>query len=116
MDTHIARGCNMIEIEQDDIRVNGEPVDYTKIPVQRMAHGVVRYIEHGVNPGHFLTAIIENNLFEACSRADPENRRHLYEWAHWFYNYAPTGCWGSRAKKEAYQKTRLLFYEASLED
>ena len=34
---------------------------------------VRRYIEHGIPPGHFLTAVIEKDLCGASERADDEN-------------------------------------------
>ena len=36
-----------------------------------MMGAIQRYIDHGIPPGHFLTAVIENNLCEACGRAAP---------------------------------------------
>lgn len=61
----------------------------------RMGHGIKLWIEKGIYPGGFLTAVIENNLKEAVGRADDENVRNLPAYVAYFYNEAPAGCWGS---------------------
>jgi len=60
-----------------------------------MHDGISLYINHGIHPGGFLTAVIENNLKEACMRADDFNIKILPNYVRFFYNYAPSGCWGS---------------------
>jgi hypothetical protein len=54
-----------------------------------------RYIMHGVEPGGFLRAVLENNLKEACMHADDENRYLLFDYVFFLYNEAPSTCWGS---------------------
>jgi len=61
----------------------------------RMMEGIERYIKHGISPGHFLTAIITNDLREAVSRADDENIENIPAYVNYFYNVAPAACWGS---------------------
>ena len=75
----------------------------TLIP-QRMHDGIVRYITHRIAPGHFLSAVIQNDLKQACSRADDENRHLLWEYVVFFYNHAPMGCWGSVQKFDDWLK------------
>jgi len=60
----------------------------------RMRGALVRYVEDRIPPGHFLSAVINNDLSEACARADEENKRLLPEYVMWFYNWAPRACWG----------------------
>ena len=67
---------------------------------ERMMPGIQRYINEGIPPGGFLTAVIENNLSGACGRADDENIRNLPAYASYFYNEAPSHCWGSPKKME----------------
>lgn len=64
----------------------------------RMMPGIRRYIEDGIPPGRFLTAIIQNNLSNACGQADDENMRNLPAYAAYFYNEVPLTCWGSKEK------------------
>ena len=61
---------------------------------ERMRGAIVRYVEQRLPPGDFLSAVINNDLREACGRADNENQRLLPEYVMWFYNWAPAGCWG----------------------
>jgi len=56
------------------------------------------YISFGWNVGHFLTAVLANDLAGAVGRADIENGAALPGYARFLYNYAPTGCWGSYDK------------------
>jgi hypothetical protein len=86
--------------------VNGEPVRYDLVPVDYMADGIERYIERHAEPGGFLIALLTNDLRRACERADDTNGRHLLEWVKWLYNYAPSGCWGSPERFEAWLKER----------
>ena len=69
---------------------------------ENMMAAILRYIERGEQPGHFLTAVIDNNLFEAINRADDENAANLPAFVGYFYNEAPSGCWGSPEKRRAW--------------
>lgn len=70
-----------------------------RIPPHMMA-AMQRYVQEGVQPGSFLSAIISNDLKEACARADDINKDLIWEYAHWFYNHAPSSCWGSPENME----------------
>ena len=59
-----------------------------------MHDGIARYYEDRIPPGGFLTAVINNDLREACARADDTNRHRLFAYMMWFYNHAPIGSWG----------------------
>lgn len=71
---------------------------------ERMMAGIRRYIDHGIEPGHFLTAVICNDLREAVARADSENVLLLREYVLFFYNDAPSQCWGSAEKMQAWMQ------------
>jgi len=77
-------------------------VDYSRLP-QHMHDGVRRYITRGIRPGAFLTAVLENNLMAAFTRADDINLIYMRSWAEFLYNL-PKNMWGSRAKVNAYVK------------
>uniref|UniRef100_A0A6M3IPB7 Uncharacterized protein n=1 Tax=viral metagenome TaxID=1070528 RepID=A0A6M3IPB7_9ZZZZ len=66
----------------------------------RMMGGINRYVNGGVRPGHFLQAVISNDLTQACWRADDENLKNLTAFVAYFYNKTPSGCWGSGEKME----------------
>ena len=61
---------------------------------ERMHGGIIRFYENGIPPGHFLSAVIDNDLKEAMGRADSENRNLIWNYVQWFYNWAPGGTWG----------------------
>lgn len=67
-----------------------------------MADGLQLWIESGIYPGSFLTAVLENDLAEACGRAEENNLRALPAYVAYLYNEAPSQCWGSPAKCEAW--------------
>lgn len=61
-----------------------------------MTEGIHRYIYEGIKPGGFLSAVIENNLIQAVSHADDENIKLIPQYVSYFYNEAPSACWGNR--------------------
>ena len=73
---------------------------------ERMMGGIKRYLEYGIPPGGFLTAIIENNLSLAVQQADSENLRNIPAYVAYFWNKCPLGCWGSPKKMEDWIKSR----------
>lgn len=70
----------------------------------RMMPSIRRYIENRVKPGNFLSEVICNNLKEAVGRADEENMANLPAYVAYFYNEAPSPCWGSKEKFEEWLK------------
>lgn len=77
-------------------------INYERVPVPHMIGELRWYIEHGIPPGGFLTAVASNNLSEAVRRADEANQTAIVAWVKWFCSHAPNGCWGSPAKVEAW--------------
>ncbi len=67
-----------------------------------MLDGIRNYITHGIEPGGFLTAVICNDLCGAVGRADSRNLPNLPAFVGYFYNEAPSPCWGSPAKMDAW--------------
>ncbi len=55
-----------------------------------------RYVEHRLQPGGFLTAVLSNDLFGAVAKADSENRAALADIVVYIYNNIPSDAWGSR--------------------
>lgn len=56
---------------------------YESIP-ERLQGGLLRYVEHGIQPGGFLTAVITNDLSNATGRADAESLEALPLIVQWF--------------------------------
>ena len=81
-------------------------MDLSKIP-EHMRESVILYVDHGIPPGGFLRAVLENNLTEAAAQADEINKHHLYDWACVMYNEIPQIARGSREMVDRW----LKFYE-----
>jgi hypothetical protein len=72
-----------------------------------------RYLNHGIMPGSFLTAVLENNLCEAFGRADSFNSATLKHIVGYVYNHLPSNSWGSREKVQEYLKSLLTEKEGA---
>lgn len=68
-------------------------VDYGGLPAG-LREGMRLWIEQGLLPGHFLQAVLRNDLADAIVRADEENLKRLPEIVRWLHNEAPTRCHG----------------------
>ena len=73
--------------------------NYYGIP-DHMRGGIDRYLDEGIEPGGFLTAVFSNQLVEALGAADLENTMQIKEYGYFLYNEVPsrgstTPCWGS---------------------
>lgn len=68
----------------------------TKSGVPEHLHGgLCRYLDHRIQPGSFLVAVLSNDLKEAMARADEKSRAGLFALVSFLYNDAPANCWGS---------------------
>ena len=72
--------------------------EYEIIPETTQA-GIMRYVEHGVKPGSFLTAVLSNDLYNATGRADQQNLAALPTIVRWFANHCP-GLYGAENMRE----------------
>jgi hypothetical protein len=95
-------------MEKMNMIVNGKQIDYSRLP-EHMRDGFMRWIEYGIEPGDFGMAVICNNLFEAFGRADATNIARMKDIIMFFYNDAPSQCYGSRAKADAWIKIHHAF-------
>jgi len=71
-------------------------VAYGKIPNHKMVTSIRNYADYGIMPGHFLTALISNDLRETFNRADETNRGLIREWLTWTHWDAP-GCFSVKS-------------------
>lgn len=74
-----------------------------KIP-ERLLLGLVAWAEKKHRVGHFLTAVLSNDLCEAVARADEESMAALRQIVLFVYNNLPGMCWGSKEKVAAWAK------------
>lgn len=79
--------------------------NYNLLP-KHIRGGVQRYIEGGVKPGHFLQAVICNDLKESFIKADDTNIARMFDIVCFFYNEAPYDCWGSKEKMLQWMKSK----------
>ena len=80
-------------------------IDYSGLP-EHMRGGMKRYLEHGIMPGDFLTAVLRNDLMEAMGRADETNLYALPSYGRFLYYYAPRGSYGSPENVKAWVEAR----------
>lgn len=73
----------------------------TGVPVS-LHNGLTEYFAARRPVGSFLTAVLSNDLSDACMRADPDNRFYLVEIARFLTFYVPSSAWGSKAAVEAW--------------
>lgn len=71
-----------------------------------MVDGLVMYVEHGIPPGSFLLAVLENNLAGAAALTDEINKLCLFQWTDVLWNELPGDCWGSPEKVRAWIAAR----------
>lgn len=70
--------------------------------------GLLLYIDKGVIPGSFLTAVLKNDLRAACMHGDDANVRELLAIVRYLYQFAPSPCWGEPKCVAAWSKHRGL--------
>jgi len=71
-----------------------------------MVDGLVMYVEHGIPPGSFLLAVLQDSFVEAAARADEINKHCFFQWADVLWNELPGDCWGSPEKVRAWIAAR----------
>ena len=67
---------------------------HSEVP-EHLRDGLLRYVRYHQPPGHFLRAVLSNDLKEAFGRADEQSRAGMFAIVRWLYNDAPSICWGS---------------------
>ena len=78
-----------------------------------MVAGIKRYVENRIRPGHFLTALLSNDLSGTFNRADGTNEPLIRDWVVWVYNEMPFHMVGSREKVEAWLDDTVLQHSCS---
>lgn len=69
-----------------------ERINLEGIP-EYMHDGIRLYVERGILPGSFLTAVFENDFMQACACADQNNQRCLWHYGAMLYS-VPMNCKG----------------------
>lgn len=72
-------------------------------PIRDDLYGALeRYLNLGIMPGSFLTAVLTNDLKEAFGRADRDNEANLKNIVGYIYNNIPSSAWGNQEKVTAW--------------
>lgn len=74
-------------------------VDYSLLRSD-VIESLQRYAVSHIETGGFLRAVLENNLSEACGRADEDNIKTLFHIVAYIYNELPLSCWGTPDRVE----------------
>ena len=69
-------------------------ITYDRLP-DYMRSGARLYIEQGIKPGDFMTAVLRDQFHEAIVRADHINKVRLRDWADWLHWDIPMAAHGS---------------------
>jgi len=70
-----------------------ENPEYNNVP-DHIKQAMIDYYLYNQPVGHFLTAVLKNDLKGALGRADAHNRRNLFSIVKFAYNELPATCWG----------------------
>ena len=62
--------------------------EYAEIP-ENLQGSILRYVEYGIQPGGFMTAVLNNDLRLSIGKADPASLKALPLVVRWFYNRCP---------------------------
>lgn len=71
------------------------PEWWEKIPAH-LVPGLELYFNERIPVGHFLTAVLQNDLRESVGLADEHSLPALSDLVRFLYMEAPAGSWGSR--------------------
>lgn len=74
--------------------MNKNRPEYASIRID-VIESLQRYAEHGIPPGGFLLAVLENDLHEAVARADADNVKTLKHICQFVWWELPAISWGS---------------------
>lgn len=80
-------------IEQADLLANFK-AGLTEVP-EHLREGLLRYFQHGIRPGDFLTRVLHNDL-TAVLYAGPETAPHIQSIVAFVMNHMPAVAWASR--------------------
>ena len=69
---------------------------------ENLHEGLMRYFEHHILPGRFLTACLENNLKNAIGFASTKTWDYIFSVMNFLYTFVPDDTWGSKEIVQAW--------------
>jgi len=64
--------------------------------------GLERWLQHGIIPGSFLTAVLENDLKKSLELGDSRNIATLHQLVSALWQELPSAAWGSPERVNAW--------------
>jgi hypothetical protein len=89
------------KVEECLRRLAANAPEYTKKIPPPVLHAIQRYVATGAGTGHFVDAVMRNDLFDAVARADAESLAAFREIIWYVYNQLDDRCWGPKHVKSA---------------
>jgi hypothetical protein len=86
--------------------------EYDIVP-RHTLESLERLLVHGIPPGGFLTAVLDNDLRLAVGLADADNRAALHKIVIFVINNLPCGCFGSTGSVKRYIESGQRWWENS---
>jgi hypothetical protein len=71
-------------------------------------NSLAQYVKFGGPLGHFLDAVVTNDLAEAVGRADETNRQALPGLVMFLYNRVPSDCWRTPEKVARWREAHAI--------
>jgi len=88
--------CSVLELGEDSVKHYGDLIP------DNLMRGLLNYICNHVKPGHFIGAVLANDLMTACACADTYSAKALPHICRFLYNEAPAPCHGSAERVVAW--------------
>jgi hypothetical protein len=102
MATHISSSHDIEEFRESlKTPTLSDSRKYSNAPVH-ILDSISHYVEHGIEPGGFVKAVLSNDLVATFQIADAKSLRGLPDILRYIYWEIPLACWGSEAKVEAW--------------
>ena len=80
-------------------------IDYSGLS-ERYQDQARAYISKGAKLGQFLSALVCNEFWQAAQLVDDDQRENLWDIMQWFCLNAPSQCWGSLERRDAWMAAR----------
>ncbi len=94
---------------------NGKHLDFGEWRIPELTKsGLECYLLYGVEPGSFLTMVLEGDVHAILS-ADEHNRAHFHDIIAFLHNEAPYTSWGSPEKMKSYMEKVRAYLESQNE-
>jgi len=89
----IDKGKEMTDEEMQEF-INSWDIHKQLVPADTKKT-IDNYVEHGYRPGHFVHAVLANDLMGAFGAADSNNTKYMRNIVSYVYNDIPSNCHGS---------------------